>query len=50
MQQLSDEELAGKTQEFKQKLANGAKLDDLIVEAFAVVREGGPPRSEDAAL
>jgi preprotein translocase subunit SecA len=41
MQQLSDEELAGRTQEFKQKLANGAKLDDLLVEAFAVVREGG---------
>src|SRR4028118_330474 len=41
MQQLSDEQLAGKTQEFKQKLANGATLDDLLVEAFAVVREGG---------
>src|SRR5687768_16072479 len=40
-QQLSDAELAAKTQEFKQKLANGAKLDDILVEAFAVVREAG---------
>ena len=41
MQQLSDEQLAAKTQEFKQKLANGATLDDLLVEAFAMVREAG---------
>ena len=36
MQQLSDAELAAKTQEFKQRLADGATLDDLMVEAFAV--------------
>ncbi|MFN3325511.1 MAG: preprotein translocase subunit SecA [Bryobacteraceae bacterium] len=41
MQQLSDAELAQKTQEFRQRLAQGASLDDLLVEAFAVVREGG---------
>ena len=41
MQQLSDEQLAAKTQEFKQKLANGATLDDILIEAFATVREAG---------
>src|SRR6516164_2815544 len=38
---LSDEHLRGKTVEFKQRLANGETLDDLLVEAFAVVREAG---------
>src|SRR6185369_6761674 len=41
MQKLSDAELAAKTPEFKEKLANGATLDDLLPEAFAVVREAG---------
>ncbi len=36
---LSDEELARKTVEFKERLAQGATLDDLLIEAFAVVRE-----------
>ena len=36
---LSDEQLKAKTDEFKERLANGAKLDDLLNEAFAVVRE-----------
>lgn len=36
---LSDEELSGKTAEFKQRLENGESLDDLLTEAFAVVRE-----------
>ena len=36
---LSDDALRGKTQEFKDKLKNGAKLDDILVEAFAVCRE-----------
>jgi preprotein translocase subunit SecA len=40
-QQLSDEELAHKTVEFKERLAQGATLDDLLVEGFAVVREAG---------
>src|SRR5512142_2516306 len=41
IQQLSDIDLAAKTIEFKEKLAQGAALDDLLPEAFAVVREGG---------
>ncbi|MFO0685422.1 MAG: preprotein translocase subunit SecA [Sandaracinus sp.] len=41
MKKLSDDELKGKTAEFKQKLDNGAKLDDILHEAFAVCREGG---------
>jgi preprotein translocase subunit SecA len=41
MRQLSDSELAQKTIEFKERIAQGASLDDLMVEAFAVVREGG---------
>src|SRR5262249_56894837 len=36
---LSDDALRGKTDEFKTRLANGENLDDLLVEAFAVVRE-----------
>jgi preprotein translocase subunit SecA len=41
MKALSDAELQAKTPEFKQKLDNGATLDDLLVEAFAVCREAG---------
>ena len=41
MQALSDEELQAKTAEFKQRLAEGSSLDDLLVEAFAVCREAG---------
>ena len=40
-EKLSDEELRGKTEEFRKRLADGATLDDLLPEAFAVVREGG---------
>lgn len=39
-EKLSDEELRGKTDEFKKRLAAGETLDDLLIEAFAVVREG----------
>jgi len=38
---LSDHDLAGKTVEFRGRLAKGATLDDLLPEAFAVAREGG---------
>ncbi|MDR1228282.1 MAG: preprotein translocase subunit SecA [Azoarcus sp.] len=38
---LSDEALAGKTAEFRQRLEQGAELDSLLPEAFAVVREAG---------
>ena len=37
--QLSDEALQGKTAQFREQLANGAELEDLLPEAFAVVRE-----------
>ncbi len=38
---LSDDDLRGKTAEFRQRLADGAELNDLLPEAFAVVREAG---------
>ena len=40
MQQLSDGELRAKTEEFRQRLAEGETLDDILPEAFAVCREG----------
>ena len=39
MKELSDEELRDKTKEFKRRLADGETLDDILPEAFAVVRE-----------
>lgn len=39
MQKLSDEELKAKTVEFKERLSKGETLNDILVEAFAVVRE-----------
>jgi preprotein translocase subunit SecA len=39
MQKLTDEELKAKTEEFKNRLQNGETLDDILPEAFAVVRE-----------
>jgi preprotein translocase subunit SecA len=41
MLQLSDTELAQKTIEFKERIANGEPLDDLLIESFAVCREAG---------
>ena len=41
MKKLSDEQLRHKTVEFRERLKNGETLDDLLVEAFAVVREAG---------
>src|SRR5690348_4928562 len=41
IQPLSDEQLRGKTAEFRQRVANGEPLDDVLPEAFAVVREAG---------
>jgi preprotein translocase subunit SecA len=41
IQPLSDAQLRAKTAEFKEKLAQGASLDDILIEAFAVVREVG---------
>ena len=41
MQALSDEQLTAKTAEFRQQLADGKKLEELLVPAFAVCREAG---------
>jgi preprotein translocase subunit SecA len=41
IQGLTDEQLAAKTVEFKERLGQGAPLDDLLIEAFAVCREAG---------
>jgi len=41
IQALSDEELRAKTDEFRQRYSDGASLDELLPEAFAVVREAG---------
>lgn len=40
MEALSDEDLRYKTEEFKQRYADGESLEDMMVEAYAVVREG----------
>ncbi len=41
LQQLTDDQLRGKTTEFRERLAKGETLDNLLTEAFAVVREAG---------
>src|SRR5215212_9666277 len=41
VQPLSDDALRGKTAEFKARVANGESLDDILPEAFALVREAG---------
>ncbi|WP_449274586.1 hypothetical protein [Kovacikia minuta] len=41
IEKLSDQDLRGKTAEFKQRLDKGETLEDLLPEAFAVVREAG---------
>src|SRR6186997_2451778 len=41
MEKLSDDALKGKTAEFRTRLDNGETLDDLLIDAFAVVREAG---------
>jgi len=41
IQKLSNDQLRAKTAEFKEKINQGASLDDILVEAFAVVREAG---------
>src|ERR1700730_11087704 len=40
LEAMSDDELRARTQHFKEQLADGAELDDLLIEAFATVREG----------
>jgi len=39
IQKLSDQQLKEKTNEFREKLSNGASLEDILINAFAVVRE-----------
>ncbi|MCB1427320.1 MAG: preprotein translocase subunit SecA, partial [Notoacmeibacter sp.] len=39
MAELSDADLADRTRQFREDIANGAKVDDLLVPAFATVRE-----------
>src|SRR6187399_2657382 len=41
IQSLTDEQLRGRTAEFRERLANGETLEDVLPEAFAVVREAG---------
>ncbi|MFQ6672369.1 MAG: preprotein translocase subunit SecA, partial [Candidatus Tectimicrobiota bacterium] len=41
MRAMSDEELRAQTARFRQRLDQGAAMDDLLVEAFATVREAG---------
>src|SRR5450755_4509377 len=41
IQELSDEELAAQTVTFKEQIAQGASLDDILIPAFATVREAG---------
>src|SRR5262245_40921885 len=41
LERLSDDQLQAKTGEFRQRLDQGASLDDLLIDAFAVVREAG---------
>ncbi len=41
IQKLSNDQLRAKTAEFKEKISQGASLDDVLIEAFAVVREAG---------
>ena len=41
MESLSDDELARRTIDFRERLDNGSELDDLLIDAFAVVREAG---------
>ena len=50
MEKLSDEELKGKTAEFRARLEKGEVLENLIPEAFAVVREASNPDRNAACL
>jgi len=47
MKSLSDSELKAKTEEFKERYTGGESLDELLVEAFAVVREAAQRSTEE---
>ena len=40
MMELTDEQMKARTEEFKERLSNGETLDDILPEAYALVREG----------
>ncbi|GIU97083.1 MAG: hypothetical protein KatS3mg013_0886 [Actinomycetota bacterium] len=42
LEELGDEELRAKTGEFRERLDRGSRLDDLLIEAFALRPRGGP--------
>ena len=44
VQKLGDDEIRAKTEEFRARVADGAELDDVLEEAFAVAREAGVRR------
>jgi len=48
IKELSDEALCERTEEFRKRVKEGATLDELLPEAFAVVRRGGPAHAENA--
>ena len=50
METLSDDALQAKTAEFRQRLDNGEDLDDLLIEAFAVIREAAAAHDRPAPL
>ncbi len=47
---LSDDKLRAKTGEFRQRLDNGADIDDMLVEAFAVMREAADRTTRTTSL
>lgn len=50
MQALSDDDLKSKTDEFKKRFEQGESLDDLLIDAFAVVREADKPSTWNETL
>jgi preprotein translocase subunit SecA len=50
MKALTDDQLQAKTPEFRQRLENGEELDDLLIEAFAAMREAAVPGHRPAPL
>ena len=50
IQALSDDDLRAQTERFRERLAAGEKLDSLLPEAFATVREAADPNARPAPL
>ena len=49
MEALSDDDLAHRTDLFKERIANGESLDDLLIDSFATVREAAWPCTSDGS-